>query len=401
LSLAKELIQENVDVKNRTRTNIFQWRGQFTPQLITYLLGNFASEKDIIVDPFSGSGTVLLESALKDLSCFGFEISPAAYAMSQFFSFANFKDTVRKEIFSGTEEKIIRLINDNDLLPFSTDENNLSLEKQNRFSDFTKLLVANLESKEEKIIALNTLFHCAKSKNRNFLEVLQVSLTNIKNELLRLPYTEKKISCFLADARLAHLKCPAKANLIITSPPYINVFNYHQNYRTIVEAAGWNVLKVAPSEFGSNRKHRGNRFKTVIQYCLDMEEAFYSFWHLLQSAGTLIIIIGKESNVLKVPFYNGQIVRDIIQEAKGYKEIGMYQRSFLNKFGSNIEEEIIVLQKTSQPPNLNVASAVANKHLRFALRAANEEIKQQIQAAINDLDFVKPSPIFHYEENVF
>jgi hypothetical protein len=102
-----------------------------------------------------------------------------------------------------------------------------------------------------------------------------------------------------------------------------------------------------------------------------------------------------------VPFYNGQIVRDIIQEAKGYKEIGMYQRSFLNKFGSNIEEEIIVLQKTSQPPNLNVASAVANKHLRFALRAANEEIKQQIQAAINDLDFVKPSPIFHYEENVF
>lgn len=35
------------------------------------------------------------------------------------------------------------------------------------------------------------------------------------------------------------------ATLLITSPPYINVFNYHQKYRRSVEALGYDVLAIA------------------------------------------------------------------------------------------------------------------------------------------------------------
>ena len=63
-------------------------------------------------------------------------------------------------------------------------------------------------------------------------------------------------------------------DFVITSPPYINVFNYHQNYRKSVEATGFNVLEVARSEIGSNRKFRSNRFLTVIQYALDIYQVF-------------------------------------------------------------------------------------------------------------------------------
>ncbi|OQY56938.1 MAG: hypothetical protein DRR08_04130 [Candidatus Parabeggiatoa sp. nov. 2] len=85
--------------------------------------------------------------------------------------------------------------------------------------------------------------------------------------------------------------------MIFTSPPYINVFNYHQNYRAIIESLNIDILRVAQSEFGANRKHRSNRFKTVVQYCLDMSKAIESFWLALKPAGKMILVMGRESKV--------------------------------------------------------------------------------------------------------
>ena len=61
-------------------------------------------------------------------------------------------------------------------------------------------------------------------------------------------------------------------DLVITSPPYINVFNYHQNYRAILEVLGFDLLKVAESEIGQPAKNRANRFRTVVQYTLNFDQ---------------------------------------------------------------------------------------------------------------------------------
>ena len=63
-------------------------------------------------------------------------------------------------------------------------------------------------------------------------------------------------------------------DFVITSHPYINVFNYHQQYRASAEALG---LEDSGSGESGNRllsENRQNRFLTVIQYCLDMYEVF-------------------------------------------------------------------------------------------------------------------------------
>ena len=46
------LIQEELDVTRKTRANTFNWRGQFTPQLVEHLLTNYARKEDVVVDPF-------------------------------------------------------------------------------------------------------------------------------------------------------------------------------------------------------------------------------------------------------------------------------------------------------------------------------------------------------------
>ena len=66
------LSQDRLDVINKTRSNLFDWRGQFTPELIEYLLSVFAKSGDVVADPFSGSGTVLYEAIKMGCSTYGF-----------------------------------------------------------------------------------------------------------------------------------------------------------------------------------------------------------------------------------------------------------------------------------------------------------------------------------------
>src|SRR5437870_185467 len=83
--MGQRLEQSKLDVSNKTRVNLFNWRGQFTPELIEYLLDCYAHPDAIVADPFAGSGTVLLECARRQLDAHGFEINPAAYTMSKFY----------------------------------------------------------------------------------------------------------------------------------------------------------------------------------------------------------------------------------------------------------------------------------------------------------------------------
>jgi hypothetical protein len=158
----------------------------------------------------------------------------------------------------------------------------------------------------------------------------------LKVAALNLPHTQGTITARLCDARLAHTQASAPPTLVITSPPYINVFNYHQNHRALLEAVGWDMLRVAGSEFGSNRKNRGNRFKTVLQYALDMEQALRGFWQLLQADGRMILVIGRESNVRSSPFYNGLLVENLLTGIGGFTQESKHERQFLNKFGTSI-----------------------------------------------------------------
>ena len=74
----KTLDRQKLDVTNKTRSNIFGWRGQFTPEFVAYLLDEANEGTGLVVDPFCGSGTVLQECAARNRAAHGFEINPAA-----------------------------------------------------------------------------------------------------------------------------------------------------------------------------------------------------------------------------------------------------------------------------------------------------------------------------------
>lgn len=392
------LEQDKLNVKEKQRANLFTWRGQFTPQFVDYIIDRFSRKGFTVIDPFSGSGTVLQACARKGLSGYGYEINPAAYAMSKFFSLSNKCIKDREVIISDLQKKIHDLLHTFGGLPLFK---NCSREYRIRFAnliDFSKELISSTSNKDEMVIALNVIFSAENRKHKDLNSAIMSSFNFIKQATLSLPFTDAPIRAFLGDARYLSKNSLSKANLILTSPPYINVFNYHQNHRAVMETLGWDLLKVAHSEIGSNRKNRSNRFRTVVQYCLEMNRSLQSFWHTLERNGIIVLVVGRESRVRRVPFYNGLIIKDLMLKAGGFCDIATYERHFINRFGAKIKEDIIVAKKDRNPPEEIEAREIARKHLKASISQAEDGIKPEIQDVISDIYSVLPSPLFFPKE---
>lgn len=65
-----EIEQSKLNIDIKTRSNLFAWNGQFSPQFIETLLSKYAADGFFAVDPFLGSVTTLYESARKGLSAY-------------------------------------------------------------------------------------------------------------------------------------------------------------------------------------------------------------------------------------------------------------------------------------------------------------------------------------------
>src|SRR5438270_11492624 len=78
-----------LDIADKQRSNLFAWRGQFSPQLVEALLRSYAPPQATVLDPFMGSGTVLVEAASRGHEVHGCEVNPAAYSMARLYEFCN------------------------------------------------------------------------------------------------------------------------------------------------------------------------------------------------------------------------------------------------------------------------------------------------------------------------
>jgi 16S rRNA G966 N2-methylase RsmD len=227
-------LPKQVNVTQKTRSNFFTWRGQFTPQFVDYVLECFAKPGCVIADPFSGSGTVLLEGARRNLRSYGLELNPAAYYMSGFYEATNYDEHYRQLIFNSVQSKAIQIAAEMPDLPLKIDSTDYREQVANILL-FARKFLNEMNLKPELILAVNTLFFMENSRQNTLKSAIRKSLECVGNYLLTIPHTVADIKTFHGDARLFHKIVPKKINLIITSPPYINVFNYHQNYRAIME----------------------------------------------------------------------------------------------------------------------------------------------------------------------
>lgn len=385
---SEKISQEKLDIEDKVRTNLFAWRGQFSPQLIQYILEAYCSENAVVLDPFSGSGTVLYEAGRMAFESYGYEINPAAWAFSKIYEFISIKKKERNGLLREVKEKISEAF---PLVLFSDDRLSPSEFRE-------KMLSIGHSADEKGKIILNSLVILSDiAKNDITNDLVQNKFYAIKALIENLPYSEKRIRADLQDARCIPLP-DASADFVVTSPPYINVFNYHQNYRESAETLGWDMLQVARSEIGSNRANRGNRFRTVVQYCVDMENVLRELSRVLVPDGKIVFIVGHESKVLGVPFYNADIIRKIAVNSCLFDLVQTQQRVFLNRFGKSIREDILNLVKKDRSENSvrnKVAKSVAREALENGRKSVTEKNRDALLDVLSGMNNIHGTPIFN------
>ena len=393
-----DLQQDKLDVMFKTRSNSFDWRGQFTPELIEYLLSVFGKDECVVADPFSGSGTVLLEAIRRGYDAMGFEINPSAFYMSKFYEYCNLNQQEREKIIQEIRQLFGVLISEMSPEKMVYAQNNDYRKAYANLLSFSKY--CNTVTPTHLLpFVMNVLFLCEKDKKLSLKDSLIKNINSLKVLLSSLPESNNTINVNWADARRIGTTYKDKVDLIITSPPYINVFNYHQNYRGIVECFDYNLLQVANSEIGSNRKNRQNRFRTVIQYAIDMGHVLKSCSESLKVGGKMIWIVGRCSNVRKVPFYNSAIITDLVNAIPGIEIDDTCLRTFGNRYGEKIIEDILIIKKTRNVEDKDLAESFENigiKHLQKSLPLVADADKPDIDILVNKYNTVSESPILNY-----
>lgn len=389
------LEQNRLDVIHKQRSNFFNWKGQFTPEFIEYLLECYANENSVIADPFSGSGTVLSEAIRKNMSCIGFEVNPSAFFMSKFYEYAMYTEDERHKLYNDFRGTIGFYFNGlpNDMMVY-VDSPDYRASYANLIN-FSSKIAKNLDFKHVPFM-INVLFLCEKDKKLTLKESLTKNIIYIRDLFFGLPYAKKSVIANLGDARSLGLKYKNVVDLIITSPPYINVLNYHQNYRGIVECFGYDILKVAASEIGSNRKHRSNRFKTVVQYAIDMGHTLYNTSMALKIGGRMIFVVGRESMVRKTPFYNSKIIEDIVNVIPSLQIESLNERKFGNRYGECIKEDIITIIKNGKDTDIDFKAfeRIGMNHIKNALSYADSVLEVDLLAILSKKELVTESPIY-------
>ena len=389
------LEQNKLDVVHKQRSNFFNWKGQFTPEFIEYLLDCYTNENSIVADPFSGSGTVLSEAVRKSISCIGFEVNPSAFFMSKFYEYAMCSDEERHKLYKELKDVI-------GLYVMGIPENLMVYVNSSNYRDsyvnlinFSKYIAQNIDKKLVPFM-INVLFLCEKDKKLPLKKSIIKNIIYIRDLLFSLPYCKKNVIANLGDARSLGLQNKNVVDLVITSPPYINVFNYHQNYRGIVECFGYDILKVACSEIGANRKHRSNRFKTVVQYAIDMGHTLANTSMALKQNARMILVVGRESMVRKTPFFNSRIIEDIVETIPSLYIESVNERQFGNRYGECIKEDIINIVKRGVDTSidLSVFEQIGMNHIRNALSYAKSELKSDLLAILSKKELIEESPIY-------
>jgi DNA modification methylase len=339
--------------------------GKFIPQLVEVFLKKYFQPGQMILDPFVGSGTTLIEANLLNMSSVGVELSEFSYLITKVKTQKYSVELVEKEILDilNKTKEFSRKIQKNQRSLFE----DWSFEPSEYFKNwyhpraikeiyFYRSLIPNYQNQDILKIILSRSARSARQiphydlarpkkpvkekywclKHKQYCEpinnaikfITRYSLDTIKRikefDKLR---TSAKIILLQGDARKIKLPVKKESDGIFTSPPYLGLINYHEQHRYAYEL--FNFKEYPEAEIGSPNKN-GNDNKE--RYKKDIIAVFRNMNNYLKSGAKIFIVVNDKHHLYP------QIGKEC-----GYKIVDVFHRPVLmrterdnNKFSESI-----------------------------------------------------------------
>lgn len=351
--------------------SIHPFPAKFIPQIPRQILSVVPMpERTIVLDPFAGSGTTLLEAKLGGYDYAGVDINPIAVLISKVKT-TDLPDGVLEFTTRVTTRAKQRFFKDRNVsLPdipridhwFDPDVARaltcLSDEMSEprcttATSDFLRLCLSAITVKvsrqesetryaaiEKRIAGADVFDLFSKTASSNAKKL------GLSRTLFAPKRGSGEVHCF--DSRqITELHLP-KVSLVITSPPYPNAYEYWLYNKYRMYWLGFDPVSVREKEIGARPHYSGPRGRSIEAFLGDIAESFRGvFTHLVRGA-YVALIIGSKCTIRKTVFDLPTLVKQTL-ERLGYRCLGCTERSIprtrkaFNPSIGSIESEALLI----------------------------------------------------------
>lgn len=349
---------EGADTKYLTH-DIHRYPAKFIPQLARRLIEEYSDEGEIILDPFCGSGTALLEARLVGRHAIGVDLNPVAYYVSKVKT-NPINPQKLKKMWDRFSHKLSPIFGFSEVEPYPLTEKALEVlsawipEKQ--LQDMRRLFALIMSVDEEQFrdfllvafsnIQKNCSWWLMKSvkPTRDFKKkvpdviptfVKQVEKMIKKNNQLWEVLKDSKtwVKVFKADTRQLSSFVRDTVDLILFSPPYVTSYEYvdvhklsiiwleqvgelrelKQYFIGSVSSKPKNVKvrsQIAMDIISKLSKKDKRMAKAVKTYFEDMQLSFEEMDNVLKNGGVVAIVIGN-TKLKKVEVKNAEVFAEM------------------------------------------------------------------------------------------
>jgi len=383
---------------------MFKYPCKFIPEIPRWGINAFLPERrGVVFDPFSGSGTTLLEANVNGIDAYGTEIDDIAKLIIKVKT--TVLNSAKIEILDECYLEIVKIIAQDDAELFRPDIDNLehwfsekTINELGRMKiyidniedadirDFFKLCmvsiikkVSNADDTSPKPYVSNKIIKIPPAVEKEFSSVFR----RYKQMMIELLSVERMGNTYIIQGDALEFTAPFGIDLVITSPPYINAFDYGRTMRlenlwmaTLTEEE----LRVKKGQYVGTEKINTKKEKSelsilkksthlkeyynriigqdekraliVKKFFEDMEVNLSSVYGQMNVGGKYVIVIGN-STIRKVKVESWKVIEEVANKI-GFKTVQYFNYIIQNPYiriprkgvGGKISRDyVLVLEK--------------------------------------------------------
>ncbi len=363
-----------VESKTNTFTNtIHPYPAKFIPQIPHHFIKKLSKKKDIIYEPFLGSGTTALESNIQGRNAIGNDINPLAVLISKvkttpisnkkLLSLNNLMDKIYAQIhlfYTGkkqniTEPQIVRLhswFEDFVINELVIIQEEVKKIKDQNLIDFCLVILSSIiinvsrQDSDTRYVRV--------SKNIKPLDVFR----KFSKQLYKMrkmitdsnDFIKKGQSVFkVADTRNPNIFSENIADLAITSPPYPNAYDYYLYHKYRLFWLGMDTSQLRKNEIGSHADYSKKNGLNEFHFMQDMKKCFLNTSKILKTNSYFILVIGN-SIIKGRKIQNNKILKQTAQNTpfqyitEFTRNLNLNRKSFNPKIGRIKIEKILIFK---------------------------------------------------------
>ncbi len=382
----------NTSSNENTLNLVFPYKESFSPNLVPYLMDRYSIKHHIsLMDPFLGTGSVFINDKIKD--CYGYDTSELAIeiAKAKLIKLESKELKIASTLLKTFSEENVEEFEYPNWIPYpkyaSKDKYNIVISYINYFGKESKNLKRFI--KYVVISNLDKIFDYKRDGNGIKTRKSKISTDEVipyLKDLTKLAISLKQAfdkknnkTIDFRNETSTTINPKLKVDLVVTSPPYANMFDYFEVYKmelwtaNIVDSyESWKAMKKKALRSNKNanlnssevidnsilnittkklqkQKVDTSTISMINNYFYDMKEVLNNMYKILKDKGYMFIVVGNS-------FYGGiPIITDeiLIEEAK--------------KIGFDCEEMIISRKLSTSSQQMKHIKEEDKEYLRESI----------------------------------